>query len=77
MFGQSGVLMLLGMAVVFLFLTKIIVTISVAGRVIHAVGWDKDAAEAARPQAVSTGTDGAAVAAITAAVKAYRTRQRV
>jgi oxaloacetate decarboxylase gamma subunit len=70
MFGQSGVLMLLGMAVVFLFLIILVAAITVAGRLIHAAGWDRDAAAAART--VSTDVDGAVVAAITAAVTAYR-----
>ena len=74
MFNQSGVLALLGMSVVFTFLIILVVVISVAGRIIHALGLDKDLSAKPAPavNAVIGGVDGAVVAAITAAVKAYR-----
>ncbi|MDR2803034.1 MAG: OadG family protein [Treponema sp.] len=75
MFGQSGALALLGMAVVFGFLTILIVVISLTGRVIHALGLDKEAVtgnKAAAVNAVPGGIDGTIVAAITGAVKTYR-----
>ncbi|MDR0684626.1 MAG: OadG family protein [Spirochaetaceae bacterium] len=75
MFNQSGVLALLGMSVVFGFLIILVVVISVAGRIIHALGLDKELSAAPAVNAVSGGAggvDGAVVAAITAAVKAYR-----
>jgi oxaloacetate decarboxylase gamma subunit len=85
MFGQSGVLMLLGMAVVFLFLIILVVAITLAGRVIHAAGWDKEAATVSSGGANEAGGTlprsgfrvqaqpaGAVVAAITAAVTAHK-----
>ncbi|MDR2136219.1 MAG: OadG family protein [Treponema sp.] len=74
MLGQSGALTLLGMGIVFGFLVILIVAVSLAGKVIHALGLDK----AALPKpAVSSGPSGAAktaavTAAITAAVAEYR-----
>ena len=74
MFNQSGVLALLGMSVVFGFLVILIVVVSLAGRIIHKLGLDKDLSAKPAPavNAVSGGADGAVVAAITAAVRAYR-----
>ena len=72
MFNQSGVLALLGMSVVFGFLIVMVVVISVAGRIIHALGLDRELSATPAVNAVSGGVDGLVVAAITAAVKAYR-----
>jgi oxaloacetate decarboxylase gamma subunit len=74
MLNQSGVLALLGMSVVFAFLVIMIVVISMAGRLIHALCLDKDlSAKIAPAGSVGSGVmDGAVVAAITAAVKAHR-----
>ncbi|MDR0410122.1 MAG: OadG family protein [Spirochaetaceae bacterium] len=76
MFNQSGALALLGMSVVFSFLVVLIAAISAAGRLIHALGLDKDAIDA--PSAGQTAKaapgslDNAVVAAITAAIKSRR-----
>jgi oxaloacetate decarboxylase gamma subunit len=76
MLGQSGVLTLLGMAVVFAFLIIMIICISLAGKVIHALGADKDITDPPKtgtPQGGSKAGGGAAVtAAISAAVNEYR-----
>jgi oxaloacetate decarboxylase gamma subunit len=80
MFGQSGILTLLGMAIVFGFLIIMIVSITVVGKIIHALGLDKDLqqkpvpAASATPSVTAANTaQGAAVtAAISAAVSEYR-----
>jgi oxaloacetate decarboxylase gamma subunit len=76
MLGQSGVLTLLGMGIVFSFLIILIISVTVAGKIIHALGADKDAGA---PPAAGTGGSGgkaakttAVAAAITAAVNEYR-----
>lgn len=78
MLGQSGVLTLLGMGIVFGFLVIMIITITIMGKIVHAVGADKDAgapAIAAAPvQAAGSRTadNGAITAAISVAVNEYR-----
>jgi oxaloacetate decarboxylase gamma subunit len=76
MLGQSGVLTVLGMGIVFLFLIILIIAVTLAGKVIHSLGWDKDVLESAKtpaPASVSGGSNHAAVtAAISAAVTEYR-----
>jgi oxaloacetate decarboxylase gamma subunit len=74
MLGQSGALTLLGMGIVFGFLVILIVSVSVVGKIIHALGLDKTALP---KSAVSAGPSAAAktaavTAAITAAVIEYR-----
>jgi oxaloacetate decarboxylase gamma subunit len=75
MLGQSGVLTLLGMGIVFGFLVIMIISISVVGKIIHAIGADKDvAAPPAGTAAASAGagSNAAVTAAISAAVSEYR-----
>jgi sodium pump decarboxylase gamma subunit len=73
MFGQSGVLALLGMSVVFLFLFILVLTVGLIARVVKAFKWDSDLAIASEPAGVlSAGHEDAVTAAITAAVQAYR-----
>jgi oxaloacetate decarboxylase gamma subunit len=74
MLGQSGVLTLLGMGIVFSFLIILIVSVTVAGKIIHALGADKDAglAPAAGTSSSGAGKTTAVAAAITAAVNEYR-----
>jgi oxaloacetate decarboxylase gamma subunit len=76
MLGQSGVLTLLGMGIVFSFLIILIISVTITGKIIHALGADKDAGVA---PAAGTGSSGgragkaaAVAAAITAAVSEYR-----
>jgi oxaloacetate decarboxylase gamma subunit len=73
MLGQSGVLTLLGMGVVFGFLAIMIVCVSLTGKIIHAVGADKDVIQnAAAVPAAGPANSGATTAAITAAVAEYQ-----
>ena len=75
MLGQSGVLTVLGMGVVFGFLIIMVFCVSVMGKVIHALGADSDVAAPAAGnsgQASSPAKSAAVTAAITAAVNEYR-----
>ncbi|MDR1956155.1 MAG: OadG family protein [Treponema sp.] len=78
MLEQSGVLTLLGMGIVFGFLVIMIICITLLGKVIHALGWDKDVQQAAvtaapaAPVISSSGTDAVITAVIAAAVTEYR-----
>ncbi|MDR2486225.1 MAG: OadG family protein [Treponema sp.] len=84
MFGQSIIVTLLGMGVVFGFLVILIVSITLAGNIIHALGLDKDlqapvkakvptpAPVSAAVSSVGTGNNAAVTAAIAAAVTEYR-----
>jgi oxaloacetate decarboxylase gamma subunit len=74
MLGQSGALTLLGMSVVFSFLAIMIICVTLTGKIIHAIGADKDLRKAAPASAPEGGQDnaGAVTAAITAAVAEYQ-----
>jgi oxaloacetate decarboxylase gamma subunit len=76
MLGQSGVLTLLGMGIVFGFLVVMVITITLAGKIIHALGLDKDAgsvgAKAGPAVPANTGNKAQVTAAISAAVNEYR-----
>ena len=73
MLGQSGVLTLLGMAIVFGFLFILVIAVTLTGKVIMALGLDKDPSTQPKSRGSGAGTDsGAVTAAITAAVKEYR-----
>ncbi|MDR1144159.1 MAG: OadG family protein [Spirochaetaceae bacterium] len=73
MLGQSGVLSLLGMGVVFGFLIVMVIAVTMTGKVIHALGADKDIARSAPPAGAGGAAQITAVtAAITAAVAEYR-----
>jgi oxaloacetate decarboxylase gamma subunit len=72
MFGQSGVLTLLGMGTVFAFLIIMIVSITLVGKIIRSMGLADEEPAKSKPSARSAGGDGAVTAAITAAVTEYR-----
>lgn len=74
MFGQSGVLTLLGMSIVFGFLVILIICMTFLGKIVHALGWDRDAVEPKLGAAASgaAANNAAVTAAITAAVNEYR-----
>jgi oxaloacetate decarboxylase gamma subunit len=74
MLGQSGALTLLGMSVVFSFLAIMIICVTLMGKLVHAIGADKDVRSAAPASAPKAGQDnaGAVAAAITAAVAEYQ-----
>jgi oxaloacetate decarboxylase gamma subunit len=76
MLGQSGVLTLLGMGIVFSFLVILIIAVSMAGKLIHAVGADKDVVQPPQTPAGKAAPGGsgnpAVAAAISAAVNEYQ-----
>jgi oxaloacetate decarboxylase gamma subunit len=68
MLGQSGVLTLLGMGIVFSFLVILIAAVTLAGKAIHALNWDKDVTQP--PKAAGPAPAGANQAPVTAAISA-------
>ena len=75
MLGQSGVLTVLGMGIVFSFLVILVLCVSAMGRIIHALGGDKDVAAvtaASAPSQTDAAQSAKLTAAITAAVNEYR-----
>jgi oxaloacetate decarboxylase gamma subunit len=73
MFEQSGMLTLLGMGTVFGFLIILIISITLVGKIIHALGLDQEEPAAHKPKASSTGAaDATVTAVITASVTEYR-----
>ena len=75
MLEQSGVLTLLGMGIVFSFLVILVLCVAAMGKIVHALGADKDVAklEAGNSaQSSSPAKSSAITAAITAAVNEYR-----
>ncbi len=72
MLGQSGLLTLLGMCVVFSFIIILIICMTILKGVIHACKLDKetsvDTPKASAPVATAAGNEGAIIAAIAAAV---------
>ena len=70
MLGQSGLLTLLGMCVVFGFIIILIICMTILKGVVHALKLDKDkpAETPAASAPVQSGNDGAIIAAIAAAV---------
>jgi oxaloacetate decarboxylase gamma subunit len=75
MLGQSSILTLLGMGIVFSFLVLLVISVTIVGKFIRALGFGKDAGA---PAAGTSSSGGKAVkttavtAAITAAVSEYR-----
>lgn len=78
MLGQSGVLSLLGMGIVFGFLIIMVVTITLMGKIVGALSPDKGATAPAGTTAPAAGAKASAgnnaqiTAAIAAAVNEYR-----
>ena len=72
MFGQSGVLALLGMAIVFSFLVILILFMTLVGKFVRAMGWDADVNQQKPAVAGASGNNAAVVAAVTAAVNEHR-----
>jgi len=75
MLGQSGVLTVLGMGVVFSFLIIMIFAITAAGKIINALKLNKELMTqtmAAAPSASVSGNSASVTAAISAAVNEYR-----
>ena len=71
MLQQSLFLTVLGMGVVFAFLIILIVFMILSHKVLHALKRDQEPVEQQKPSAapVSTGQDGAVIAAIAAAIR--------
>ncbi|MBQ4330597.1 MAG: OadG family protein [Spirochaetaceae bacterium] len=71
MLQQSLFLTLLGMGVVFSFLIILIVFMTLSHKVLHALKLDQEAVEPQKPSAapVTSGQDGAVIAAIAAAIR--------
>ncbi len=75
MFGQSAILSLIGMGVVFSFLIILIISVTLVAKLVKAMKWDGDvtAPKAAYvPSSASSANSGAVTAAITAAVNEHR-----
>jgi oxaloacetate decarboxylase gamma subunit len=76
MLEQSGVLTLLGMGIVFSFLVILIIAVSLVGKLIHAIGADRDSGQPAKAPGkappADSGNTGAVTAAISAAVSEYQ-----
>ncbi len=75
MLGQSGVLTVLGMGIVFSFLIILIICVTLLGKLVHAMKWDKDVtdpAPAPRTAPARPADNTAVTAAISAAVNEYR-----
>ena len=69
MLGQSAILTLLGMGVVFLFLIILVVCISLSSKLIKALKLDKEETGAAGIQSTASAQNNAVIAAIAAAVR--------
>jgi oxaloacetate decarboxylase gamma subunit len=74
MLGQSAVLTVLGMGVVFGFLIIMVVCVSVMGKIIQGLGGNKAVAPAPSLQAGFAGADTGKSAAVTAAIAAAVTQ---
>ena len=78
MLGQSGVLSVLGMGIVFGFLLIMVIAVTLMGKVVHALGADKDVTQPPKPQSgqftagSSVAKSTAVAAAITAAITEYQ-----
>jgi oxaloacetate decarboxylase gamma subunit len=73
MLGQSGVLTLLGMGIVFGFLVIMVICVSIMGKIVNALGANKVPDEPVPGASVSASTKTTAVAAaITAAITEYQ-----
>ena len=72
MFGQSGVLTLLGMGIVFSFLLIMIICVTIMGMVFHKLGYNKDVEQLVQASVSGSGTSSGVVSAISAAVFEYR-----
>ena len=77
MLQQSGILTVLGMAVVFVFLWIMIVCVNLTAKLIHKLGWDKDIEQSKHhPPQKSGGTVSPEItAAISAAVMEYQKKE--
>jgi oxaloacetate decarboxylase gamma subunit len=75
MFMQSSALTVLGMTMVFGFLIIMIICVTLTGKIIHAVGADREDAPAPQTVPAAQADSGAITAVITAAVTEHRKNQ--
>jgi oxaloacetate decarboxylase gamma subunit len=77
MLEQSGILTVLGMAVVFAFLWVMIVCVNLVGKLIHRFGWDQDILQTKKepPKSKNKAVTPEITAAISAAVTEYQAKQ--
>jgi sodium pump decarboxylase gamma subunit len=76
MFGQSAQLALLGMGVVFGFLCILIICVTCMGKIVHALGLDKEGASKTAAAPAPQG-QGDVVAVIGAAITQYQKENKV
>ena len=74
MLQQSSILTVLGMAVVFVFLWLMVISVSLMAKLIRKMGWDRDTEQAVNqpPQKSSETVSPAIIAAITTAITEYQ-----
>jgi oxaloacetate decarboxylase gamma subunit len=77
MFGQSTILTVLGMTVVFVFLWLMIICMNGLAQLVHKMGWDKDIQPSKKdtPKTTSGAASPEVTAAISAAVTEYREKR--
>jgi oxaloacetate decarboxylase gamma subunit len=71
MLEQSGVLSMLGMGIVFGFLIILVIAITLIGKIMNALGLNKDSGAAKTGSPAHTGNSAQVTAAISAAVSEY------
>jgi oxaloacetate decarboxylase gamma subunit len=78
MLEQSAILTVLGMGVVFFFLWVMIICISLTGKLVHKIGWDKDVQPAgiAPSKQPDKTANSNVVAAISAAVQEHQKTEK-
>jgi oxaloacetate decarboxylase gamma subunit len=72
MLGQSGMMSVIGMGIVFSFLIVLVIVVTLTGKFIRTLGLDKDSQAEAAGRGTSAVNQSAIVAAIGAAVTQYR-----
>ena len=73
MLGQSGVLTVLGMGIVFGFLVTLVISVTIMGKVVQVLGARKGAAEPGQaPAPAPVKSAGAPLAVIAAAINEYQ-----
>jgi oxaloacetate decarboxylase gamma subunit len=77
MFGQSGILTVLGMGVVFSFLFIMVVCVTLMGKIVNKLGLEKDVQKSlSSAPAQAAGASHGVTAAISAAVTEYQKNNR-
>jgi oxaloacetate decarboxylase gamma subunit len=76
MLEQSALLTLLGMSMVFSFLWIMIIGVTWVGKLVHALGLDKDVQPESETAKNASGSGAPEIAAIAAAITEYRSREQ-